>query len=190
MRKRPDRLYYVWAAIVQRCTNPNARQYKDYGGRGIKMCDRWRKSYSDFAADMGPRLHGMTIERIDNNGDYEPSNCKWATRKEQNSNKRNCIYLVRSNGARITLREYCRIHDLRYRPIVKRIQDRGWPIEMAISFPVGGKDRNDAIMLWERNEELRQYLALALDAIDGRPVLESILNTARRLCVEPPMEAA
>lgn len=181
MRRQRDPLYVVWGAMIQRCTNPRNKQFKDYGGRGIFVCDRWR-SFAHFAADMGPRPSGFTLERIDNNRGYEPRNCRWATRTEQNSNKRNCIYLVVHNGVRLTLREYCRRHSLRYRPIVKRIQDRGWPLEMAVQIPVSkSRNHNDALTLWDENEQLRDYLRVALNAAEGRPVPDSILDEARRL---------
>ena len=76
------------------------------------------------------------LDRIENDNGYSPENCKWSTRKEQNSNRRSCIY-VKFDGTRITLREYCRINCLPYRPIVKRIQDRGWPLSVALSAPMG-----------------------------------------------------
>lgn len=134
MTVRRDPLYEVWSAMIQRCTNPRSRQYKDYGGRGITVCERWR-SFPNFFADMAPRPTGGLLDRKDNNGSYEPGNCRWATRKEQNSNRRNCIY-VDCDGECVTLKEYCRRKGLRYRPIVKRIQDRGWPIELALTVPV------------------------------------------------------
>lgn len=81
--------YRSWQAMRNRCYNQKHRQYKDYGGRGIKVCERWRGSFSAFLKDMGPRTdRSLTLDRINNDGNYEPGNCRWATRSEQRRNSR------------------------------------------------------------------------------------------------------
>jgi len=95
--KRPPALYHVWASMKDRCYNKNNKAYPDYGGRGITVCDRWRDSYATFASDMGDRPDGTSIDRIDNDGNYEPGNCKWSTRQEQQRNQRRAVYVTIEN---------------------------------------------------------------------------------------------
>ena len=80
--------YRTWAAIIQRCSNPKSQDYPIYGGRGIKVCERWRNRFVDFLADMGTKPRGASIDRIDNNRGYEPGNCRWADPKTQRANQR------------------------------------------------------------------------------------------------------
>ena len=87
-QKRHTRAYVSWAAMKTRCGNPNAIGYHCYGGRGIRVCERWNRSFAAFLDDMGPRPKGKTLDRIDVNGNYGPSNCRWATNAEQQKNKR------------------------------------------------------------------------------------------------------
>lgn len=79
--------YKAWTSMRERCANPLNQAYRWYGGRGITVCERW-KSFDNFIADMGPRPPGLWLERVDNDGNYEPSNCKWETRKVQLKNRR------------------------------------------------------------------------------------------------------
>lgn len=79
--------YYIWAAMMQRCTNPRSRDYRLYGARGITVCERWMV-FDNFLADMGEKPPSLSIDRIDVNGNYEPGNCRWATAEQQAQNKR------------------------------------------------------------------------------------------------------
>lgn len=129
------RLYWVWADMRSRCRNPNHQSFKNYGGRGITVCKRW-DSFRNFYEDMAPRPSGLSLDRIDNEKGYSPENCRWATRKQQNSNRGYCIYVF-DKSEKVTLKEYCRRHQIKYRPVVKRIKYRGWPIDKALSIPIG-----------------------------------------------------
>src|SRR5262249_47439361 len=83
---RNSRTYSTWAGMIQRCTNSKTSEYENYGGRGITVCQRWLDSYEAFLADMGEKPSGKTIDRINNDGNYEPSSCRWVSQRENNRN--------------------------------------------------------------------------------------------------------
>ncbi len=101
-----SREYASWENMIQRCTNPNSRKYEMYGGRGIMVCDEWKKSFEQFYKDMGPRPQGTSIDRIDSNKGYFKSNCKWSNLREQLINVRWFKQLVRHDGQLLTVDDW------------------------------------------------------------------------------------
>ncbi len=94
--------YQIWSGIIARCENPKSISYHNYGGRGITICTRWRRDFSAFLSDMGTRPSAKhSIDRIDNDQDYEPGNCRWATRKEQSRNRRPAASICPHCGTRL-----------------------------------------------------------------------------------------
>ena len=127
-----SRLYYVWNSMRERCTNPNVPTYRFYGGRGIGVCDRWR-DFKNFQADMGPAYKpGLTLDRIDVNGDYSPENCRWVTKAEQANNKRSNRFIDTPKG-RMTVATAARAFGLKIGTLRSRLS-RGCPPE-GCSFP-------------------------------------------------------
>ncbi len=117
--------------MLQRCTNPSKKSYAGYGGRGIKVCERWLDSFDAFLADMGPRTSpGHSLDRIDNDGPYSPENCRWATRKEQCRNRRS-NRLVIYDGTEMPLVEAAERAGLSYQLAYQRLL-RGWTPEEAL----------------------------------------------------------
>lgn len=130
-KKHPE--YGVWQGMRQRCQNPNNQAWKWYGGRGIKVCERW-DSFANFFADMGERpTPKHQLERIENDGNYEPSNCKWATRKEEMRNTRQ-NHLLTFNGQTLCLKEWSEKTGLNYGTLTGRIKT-GWSVDGALSEP-------------------------------------------------------
>lgn len=134
---RGTRVYSIWAAILQRCNNPNNNGYPNYGGRGVKVCERWMK-FENFYADMGANPGGMTVDRIDNDGDYCPENCRWATQKEQVQNRRN-TRLFTYKDVSMVLDDWARKIGIKRSTLSMRIYSYGWSIEKALTTPVRKK---------------------------------------------------
>lgn len=126
--------YRAWATMLNRCLNVNDKSYPNYGGRGITVCERWRK-YEAFAADMGPRPSpAHSIERINNDGPYAPDNCRWATGREQQRNKRTSRFL-KIQGEILTMAEWAERVGMNYFTLRGRLRN-GWTPEDAIAAPV------------------------------------------------------
>lgn len=125
--------YESWVGIKKRCTNKNSKDYKNYGGRGIKICERWLNSFENFYEDMGKKpTNKHSLDRIDNNKGYSKDNCRWATRKQQNRNTRmNVFYEFR--GKKRTLVEISEITGINRTTIWYRINKHGWSEERAFS---------------------------------------------------------
>lgn len=131
--------YNSWCQMKQRCFNPNCISYPNYGGRGIKICERWLK-FENFYQDMGDRPEDKSLDRIDNDGNYEPNNCKWSTRKEQVNNRRpDKKHKARSNSLTLTLNgttksisEWSKETNLSYQVLLKRYK-KGWTAEQVLT---------------------------------------------------------
>ncbi len=123
--------YSTWRGIKARCLNPNATGYERWGGRGITVCSKWRDSFENFLSDMGRKpSKNHTIERVDNDGNYEPSNCVWATRKEQALNRRSNLVV---NGKRTTLAECANRIGISVAGLWNRIYTLGWDLQRALT---------------------------------------------------------
>ena len=126
--------YRIWKGMIQRCTDPHRKAYRNYIGRGIKVCERW-KSFSLFFADMGPKpTPKHTIERINNEGDYEPTNCRWATAKEQSRNRRN-NHKLSLNGVTLIVSQWAEKLSVHPDTLNHRLH-RGWSDERTLTQPL------------------------------------------------------
>jgi hypothetical protein len=127
------RQYRIWKLMHSRCSNEKNNQYQNYGGRGVLVCERW-KSFALFFADMGGSyVDGLTIERKDNDGNYEPANCRWATQKEQQNHRRN-NHMITWEGLTMTLAQWCDRLGLKYDNTKQRLR-LGWSVDKAFMAP-------------------------------------------------------
>lgn len=168
-RQRPTPTYSVWLGMKSRCYRTTEPNYLRYGGRGIRVCDRWRNSFENFLADMGERpagLHGKrakySIDRIDNDGDYGPGNCRWATIAEQNRNRSDNQYITH-DGVRLTVGDWAARMGIPATILRRRLQC-DWPTERVLaSGPVSVKRPRTPSSV-EIHGEVRTVVAWAASA--------------------------
>jgi hypothetical protein len=162
------RIYATWAAMLNRCRNPNVVEYKYYGGRGVKVCERWL-TFDNFLADMGDvsgRIVGKTLERINNDGDYEPRNVRWASYHDQSRNRSN-NRLLSFKGKTKILADWA--NDLGVTPgaLIYRLDYKGWSIEEALTTPK--PERPNAKLNMRKARAIRAlYPGLSMDKIAAK----------------------
>jgi hypothetical protein len=138
-----NKIYHRWIDIRDRCNNVNNHNYKNYGGRGIKVCDRWN-DFKNFYDDMfSIWKEGLTLDRINNNGNYSPENCRWVTMREQNRNKRNII-LYKYKGDVLCQKDLANKYNIRQDTLSRRLS-RGMSIKNAIETPILKKYKTNSI---------------------------------------------
>ena len=137
------KLYYIWRDMIERCESKKSKSYKDYGYRGIGICEEWRRDFIHFYnwSVASGYQEGLTIDRIDFNKGYCPENCRWITKGEQAKNRR-MNYKIEYNGEIKTLQELCDELKLNYKRVHNRINKLGWSLERAINTPVQESKRN------------------------------------------------
>ena len=157
MGKKPDKFnfkhgmsktweYTAWTGMKNRCYCVNSDAYKHYGGRGIKVCDRWLNSFQNFLYDMGPRPSSEhSIDRIDVNGDYEPNNCRWAMIDVQANNRRNSVY-YKYMGEKLTAPQLSREYNVGLACLSSRLKS-GWDVHRALTEPVKQTNKDTELTL-------------------------------------------
>jgi len=133
--KRRSSIYYVWCGIIQRCTNENQKAYKNYGDRGITVCEEWL-NFENFYADMGEKPVGLTIDRINNNLGYCKENCRWATKKEQANNTRS-NRIIEFSGQSFTMKQWSENLGIPYQTLAVRLNKYKWSVSRALTTSVG-----------------------------------------------------
>jgi hypothetical protein len=143
-KNKTTRIYRAWVDMRRRCLNPKRSDYSYYGGRGIAICDRW-SVFVNFLNDLGEPKQGMTLDRIDVNGNYSPENCRWATRKQQSQNTRKTRNIT-YNGKTQCVTEWEK--ELGFKPVAITMRlKRGWSVEKALETPRRIRDENGHYVL-------------------------------------------
>lgn len=145
--KSNTRTFRIWRRMRERCSNRRCTDWRHYGGRGIRVCERWQ-DFMTFLNDMGEAPSGATIERIDNNGDYEPANCRWGSRKEQARNKRDNKDIT-YQGRTQCVAAWAEEIGIKYSVLSSRLR-RGWPVERALNR--NSQYRSDSVFLTFKGE--------------------------------------
>ena len=131
-------LYHVWTQMIQRCENKNNKSFKNYGGRGISVCERW-KSFDSFYGDNAAQYNeGLTIDRINNNGDYSRENCRWISNKE-NCRNRHGVVIVDFKGQFLPLNELAEKHGIKISTAYQRYVRKDWSIEQTLGLEAAPK---------------------------------------------------
>jgi len=133
--------YKSWASARSRCVNINNAAYQKYGGRGIKMCDEWLNDFSKFLSDMGPRPIGYSLDRINNDGGYNPINCRWASRREQNNNQSNTVFITYKELTK-PLSYWADDLGINIRILYERLFRYKWSVEKSFTHPIRITNRN------------------------------------------------
>ena len=131
--------YQCWQNMKRRCYDPTSDHYVYYGKRGILVCDRWLESFDNFLEDMGERPEGMSLDRIDLNGNYTPENCRWADGIAQATN-RSIVRLFEYRGESLTIPELARRYGIKKSTLSMRIYGYGWDVQRAVETPVRAKE--------------------------------------------------
>lgn len=132
--KSCTRTFHIWQGMKNRCSNPSYCKYHLYGGKGVKVCDRWLESFQNFYDDMGEAPAGMSIDRIDGSGNYEPENCRWATSQQQAENTSRAV-LITFNGKTQNRKQWANDIGIGDKTLEGRLK-HGWSIEKALTQPV------------------------------------------------------
>lgn len=138
--KSKSNIYSIWKGMKRRCLNTKSKEYPYYGGRGIKVCERWL-DFRNFYTDMGERPEGMSLERVNNDGNYAPDNVIWASQEIQNQNQRNTIYIKNEYGEKERMKAWCKRKNIPYATIKARIRSGLSPQE-AIEKPCSPRNKN------------------------------------------------